>query len=176
MKRNIIISQNFFFGLKTKKQLSPLEGLLITMFCWSIHVAVQCKLMYFEIFLRFQIYFCAFCLHICVCYCVLYVFQAVSSIVCGFILALAATVLLIQVKKWQMISTLWPRFGNIISKPYLITYESKSIFVNFLFYSFQYTRTSLWSNMKQRFVFTNYQLLWNSKVIFEELYPKSTCR
>ena len=38
-------------------------------------------------------------------------FQAVSSIVCGFILALAATVLLIQVK-WHMISTLWPRFGN----------------------------------------------------------------
>ena len=38
-------------------------------------------------------------------------FQAVSSIVCGFILALAATVLLIQVK-WHKISTLWPRFGN----------------------------------------------------------------
>ena len=110
----------------------------------------------------FQIYFCAFCLHICFCYCVFYVFQAVSSIVCGFILALAATVLLIQVKEWQIISTLWPRFGNSISKPYLIIYESKSIFVNFLFYSFQYTRTSLWSNMKPRFVFTNYQLLWNS--------------
>ena len=36
----------------------------------------------------------------------------------------------------------------------------------FLFYSFQYTRTSLWSNMKPRFVFTNYQFLWNSKVVW----------
>ena len=168
--RNIIISQNFFLWCKNKEQLLLLKGLL---FCWSIHLAVQCKLMYFEVSLLFKIYFSGFCL---LWYCVLYVFQAVSSIVCGFILALAATVLLIQVKKWQMISTLWPGFGKIISKPYLITYESKSIFVNFLFNSFQYTRTSLWSNMKPRFAFTNHQLLWNSEVIFEQLYPKSTWR
>ena len=36
-------------------------------------------------------------------------------------------------KKWHMISTLWPRFGNMVSKPYLITFESESIFVTFLF-------------------------------------------
>ena len=119
---------------------------------------------------------------------VLYVFTFVFVIVfCMFsrlfpVLYAASYLHLLQLfflfrwKKWHMISTLWPRFGNSISKPYLIIYESKSIFVNFLFYSFQYTRTSLWSNMKPRFVFTNYQLLWNSKVIFEQLYPKSSCR
>ena len=48
----------------------------------------------------------------------------------------------------------------------IITCESESIFVTFLFYSFRYTRTSLWSNMKPRFVFTNYQFLWSSKVVW----------
>ena len=69
-------------------------------------------------------------------------------------------------KKLHIISILWPKFGNILSKPYLITYESESIFVTFLSYSFQYTRTSSWSNMRPRFVFTDYQLLWNSKVVW----------
>ena len=80
-------------------------------------------------------------------------------------------------KKWHLISTQWPRFGNIVSKPYLITYESESIFALSSFTAFNIPELpcgAIWS-----------QGLYSPIISFcgtaklsdsEQLYIKSTCQ